>query len=331
MVTLYRLCTAICAHIIDVQKKVETQAMEEKLTSICPSFPRQSKAVNICFAVNEKYALPLRNAIYSVVKNADASRCYDILVMTKNLSEEAGHTISSALADCDNVSVRFIDMTSYEEKYLEGVLPIQEYITVETDYRLFLATELFSKYDRMIYLDCDTLVLGDIAELFDTDLEGKALGAVEEYSFRYKEYQQNPVFVEGKPYSMRGYCTNLVGVPSMEDYFNAGLLLFDLSLFRKLTTVGDMMTALRQKHFLMNDQDVLNYIIKGEFKHLDVGWNYLITYEFLREGNNKVLKEKFSDVYRDEPKMIHYVGHRKPWRDEKIPFKALYDRVVGEL
>lgn len=176
-----------------------TQCDDKKQNeSINPVFGSEKRPVNICFAVNEQYLLPLRNVLYSIVKYADASGYLDIIVMEKGLSEEVLQPVSSAIPDCDNVSIRFIDMTSYEEKYLKGVLPIQEYITVETDYRLFLATELFSEYDRMLYLDCDTLVLGDITELFDTDLEGKALGAVEEYSFRYKEFQQNPVFVEGK-------------------------------------------------------------------------------------------------------------------------------------
>lgn len=287
--------------------------------------------MNICFAVNEKYALPLRNVIYSVIKNADAARCIDILVMTKGLSEEAMAQVRSVINIRDNVSIRFIDMSIYEKEYLEGVIPIQHYLSIETDYRLFLATEMFAEYERMIYLDCDTLVQGNIAELFDTDLEGKALGAVPEYSFRYQEYQQNPLFVENEPYSIRGYCTKLIGLQTLEDYFNAGLLLLDLKLFRKLTTIEDMMSVLTQKHFLMNDQDVLNHLIKGDYKHLDVEWNYLNAYAFFREGNNKELKEKFGDVYRDEPKMIHYVGYKKPWKDGQVPLKALYDKNVEEI
>lgn len=305
--------------------------MEKQFASIKPFFLSEQRPVNICFAVNEQYSVPLRNVLYSIVEHADSTRCIDILVMTKGLSEEAMTQVRSAIQNRDNVSVRFIDMLIYEQKYLDGVVPIQQYISVETDYRLFLATELFSEYEKMIYLDCDTLVQGNIAELFDTDLEGKALGAVPEYSFRYHEYQQNPMFVENEPYSIRGYCTKLIGLQTLEDYFNAGLLLFDLKLFRKLTTIEDMMSVLTQKHFLMNDQDVLNHLIKGDYKHLDVEWNYLNTYEFFRGGNNKELKEIFTDVYRDEPRMIHYVGHKKPWKDDQVPLKALYDMNVGNL
>ena len=46
------------------------------------------------------------------------------------------------------------------------------YYSVETNYRLFLFSELFSAYDRMIYLDCDTVVTGDISRLFDMPLKG---------------------------------------------------------------------------------------------------------------------------------------------------------------
>lgn len=306
-------------------------AENERFEPVRPFFQKQMNPVNICFAVNEQYALPLRNVIYSLVKYANDARYYDILVMTKGLSDEAMTKIGRVIENHDNVSIRFIDMSIYEKEYLAGVIPIQHYLSVETDYRLFLATDMFAEYERMIYLDCDTLVQGNIAELFDTDLEGKVLGAVPEYSFRYKEYQQNPMFVENEYYSIRGYCTKLIGLQTLEDYFNAGVLLFDLTLFRRLTTIEDMMNDLTQKHFLMNDQDVLNHLIKGDFKRLDVEWNYLNIYEFFREGNNKELKEKFGDVYRDEPKLIHYVGHKKPWMDGQVPLKALYDRNAKEI
>ena len=64
-------------------------ASDEQFEPIRPFFQEQKNTVNICFAVNEQYALPLRNVIYSLVKYANDARYYDILVMTKGLSDEA--------------------------------------------------------------------------------------------------------------------------------------------------------------------------------------------------------------------------------------------------
>lgn len=306
-------------------------AKNEQFIPVRPFFPKQKNPVNICFAVNEKYALPLRNVIYSLIKFADSTRCYDILVMTKGLSEKTMKLITGPAENKDYVSVRFIEMAAYENEYLAKVIPKQKYLTVETDYRLFMSTELFSGYERMLYLDCDTLVLADISKLFDEDLEGKVLGAVTEYSFRYKAYCQNPIFIDNKPYSIRGYCENIVGVPSLDDYFNAGVLLIDMEQLRRMTTIREMAEALTQNYFFMNDQDVFNHLVKGDFMHLDVVWNYLIFYEYIRKCPNREVQVMFSDVYRDNPGIVHYVGNGKPWmKDEPVIMQELYDRVVGE-
>ncbi len=306
-------------------------AENEQFEPVRPFFQKQKKSVNICFAVNEQYALPLRNAIYSLVKCVNTARCYDILVMTKGLSDEAMTKIRRVIENHDNVSIRFIDMSIYEKEYLDGVIPLQHYLSVETDYRLFLATEMFSEYEKMIYLDCDILVLKDVAELYDSDLAGMAVGAVVEYSFRFWDYCKNPLFIDNEPYSIRSYCKNIVGVPSLEDYFNAGVLLIDTEQLRKITSISEMVEVLSQKHFFMNDQDVINHLVSGNFKHLDVGWNYLICYEYIKNYPNSELQTIFSDVYCDTPGIVHYVGAAKPWKDSKVTMKALYDKVVSEI
>lgn len=306
-------------------------AENEQFEPVRPFFQKQMNPVNICFAVNEHYALPLRNVIYSLIKFADSTRCYDILVMTKGLSEKTMKLITGPAENKDYVSVRFIEMAAYENEYLAKVIPKQKYLTVETDYRLFMSTELFSGYERMLYLDCDTLVLADISKLFDEDLEGKVLGAVVEYSFRFWDYCKNPLFIDNEPYSIRSYCKNIVGVPSLEDYFNAGVLLIDTEQLRKITSISEMVEVLSQKHFFMNDQDVINHLVSGNFKHLDVGWNYLICYEYIKNYPNSELQTIFSDVYCDTPGIVHYVGAAKPWKDSKVTMKALYDKVVSEI
>ena len=45
--------------------------------------------VNLCFAANEKYARHLAAALYSVLKNRDTKRLYDVLILHKDISEES--------------------------------------------------------------------------------------------------------------------------------------------------------------------------------------------------------------------------------------------------
>ena len=98
--------------------------------------------------------------------------------------------------------------------------------------------------DRVLYLDCDTIVDLDIGELFDTDLKGNVLGACREPA-RCK----NP-FV----------------------YFNAGVLLMDLKKLRE--GIGDEMLKMANTRKLgCPDQDTINLLCQGRILELDPIYN----------------------------------------------------------
>ena len=105
--------------------------------------------MNICFACNNNYAPYLAVSICSLLKNADSKRFYDIIIMHKDISA-ANRVVIRQTARSPHVKVRFVDMSEYDEKVSSDV---GVYYSVETNYRLFLFSELFSAYDRMIYLD----------------------------------------------------------------------------------------------------------------------------------------------------------------------------------
>lgn len=112
---------------------------------------------------------------------------------------------------------------------------VSSYITAATNYRLFLLGELFGKYDRVLYLDCDITVTGDISELFVTDLGGKSIAAAEMVESRYYIRSKKAIFFEEMPYNFTDYCKKISGIRHMENYFNAGVILFDLKRCRKFT------------------------------------------------------------------------------------------------
>ena len=67
-----------------------------------------------------------------------------------------------------NFSVQFDHVTEYLHSIQEK-LPLRDYYSKTTYFRLFIA-EMFPEIDKAIYIDSDTVVLGDIAQLYDYDL-----------------------------------------------------------------------------------------------------------------------------------------------------------------
>ncbi len=150
--------------------------------------------INICLAGNVNYSEPMRTMIYSVLLHADKSRKYEFIILSSDFTDEIKAKFDRFKAD--NVSVRFIDMTAFHEKVKDRG---KNYITAETNYRLYLFSDDFAEYSRMLYLDCDMQAADDISKLYDTDLEGMAVGACEAVSLRALFVAKKRVFFDGKP------------------------------------------------------------------------------------------------------------------------------------
>jgi lipopolysaccharide biosynthesis glycosyltransferase len=140
--------------------------------------------------------------------------------------------------------------------------------------------------ERVIYLDADILVRGDIKPLWDVDLCGKPLAAVQDvgYPLGHEEIERGP-------------------------YFNAGVLLMDLTQIRKGTEELERI-ATKMKDSKYRDQDVLNVYFKDQWAYLRLEWNAqgLGTYADSPGGDRDVLRlEEMVDA-----KIVHFTGPVRP-------------------
>lgn len=155
-----------------------------------------------------------------------------------------------------------------------------------------LLPELFPQYDRAIYLDSDMLVERDIGELYDTPLEGRAIGAVPEDLWK-DVFQKNGFFDPENKITYREYYGNL-GITPDHPYCNSGLLLMDMALLRQLG-IGKIVRQHSKDKLRFPDQDLLNAYLKDTILPLDRCWNNLF--------------------YTPDPEgrqIIHYL--QKPWK-----------------
>lgn len=282
--------------------------------------------VSICFASDDNYAPYLKVAIYSLLCNRNRERSYDIIILHKRISREHQGEILGLADGKSGVSIRFVNVVEADRELQSDV---GCYYAVETNYRLLLFSKLFQNYRRMLYLDCDIIVTGDVGELFDVDLEGKSAAGVEDVGFRWLAYTKRAIFLDNKPYNVLNYCTDVLGMKDPGGYVNAGVLLFDLEKCRQKVSFRDVVETLHSRNFFYNDQDVLNILLEGNIKQVDCKWNYMNNIAFYLECDRKEFRELYLDLYREDYRIIHYISAKKPWNGE-VPMGEVWQKYADE-
>ena len=282
--------------------------------------------VSICFASDDNYAPYLKVAIYSLLCNRNRERSYDIIILHKRISREHQGEILGLADGKSGVSIRFVNVVEADRELQSDV---GCYYAVETNYRLLLFSKLFQNYRRMLYLDCDIIVTGDVGELFDVDLEGKSAAGVEDVGFRWLAYTKRAIFLDNKPYNVLNYCTDVLGIKDPGGYVTAGVLLFDLEKCRQKVSFRDVVETLHSRNFFYNDQDVLNILLEGNIKQVDCKWNYMNNIAFYLECDRKEFRELYLDLRREDYRIIHYISAKKPWNGE-VPMGEVWQKYADE-
>jgi len=173
-------------------------------------------------------------------------------------------------------------------------------------YARFLFQDMFPHLQKVVYLDVDTLVLGDIAEMYDTPLEGKCLAAAVGRSTDRADH----------PWGILNY--RELGIPPETPYFNAGVMVMDLEAWREKKLAQKCMDYATSHPDLCIfwDQTVMNTLLAGNFARLENKWNQQFN------GPDK--------SYSKEG-ILHFCGPDKPWNHENNLPQDLRDLFFDEI
>lgn len=162
-------------------------------------------------------------------------------------------------------------------------------------YRMFLP-EIVSGLDRILYLDSDMIVCRSLDDLWITDMKGKAVAGV-----------LNPLY----PFMDKSFLGNL-GLAE-EEYYNSGLLLIDLKLWRSQGLSGKIIsTAEKLGAQEWPDQNAINVALRGQWFSLLPTWNCQNTIFDLRQDALPFPEKSVAEARRD-PAIVHFIGKYKPW------------------
>lgn len=293
--------------------------MEDNKVSI-----KESKVVEIFLSSDANYEPHLWVTISSLIDSAKSDSKYSIYILDGGIKykENFIHLIEQD----DRFSIRFIDMqdqflSAYESRHLSKA----------AYYRLAIF-KLFKDFDRVIYLDADSYVLGDIAELIDLPMGKKLISGARDsitYEIPWREKYISYENYSGK--ALNYYKDYLLKGKSLESYFSSGVLVFNLK-DTNLTEKQNKLEKLLPNNYFSHDQDILNLLYnEEEIYPLTREWNYFNSAPILKPAD--FCNEEEKDNYiggKVSPKIVSYV--LKPWLKENVnaPYADLYWKKIAK-
>lgn len=279
--------------------------------------------VPVVFAADNNYVPMLTTTISSMLRNANPERFYDVVVLTRDISGDNRAEMSTYLeALAPHVKLRFHNVAPVIDRY--DLATSNEHISVETYYR-FLVPSVLPFYDKVLYLDSDLIVEGDVAELFDTELGDNLLGAVSDV-----DYLGNLNMSDG---ARLAYTNKVLKMADPYRYFQAGVLLLNTHAMREAYSTEQWLQFASAPDYIYDDQDVLNAHCEGRVRYLDPSWNVMHDCG-ARVGNVfSFAPAKTYQTYlaaRSNPRIRHYAGFEKPWNTAGCDWAEHYWRYARE-
>ncbi|WP_312281228.1 glycosyltransferase family 8 protein [Oscillibacter sp.] len=283
------------------QFEEELSGKTSPCTHLPPVFGKDSVAVSL--VSSEEYAPFAAVVVASILANATSEHTYDIVVLTNDMRWRSRKRMEAMGDGKENISIRVLDIS----KMIEGFsFYTWAHFTSNTYYRL-LTPDVFTEYTKVVYLDSDVVVNHDLAELFETDLTGYYMAAA--YDTHVISY-----CTRTPPLEQRAYNSQELGMENPEEYFQAGVSLFNLTALRRDFEPGYLIQQGMIHKLRWLDQDLVNKLFYGKILRLSGKWNVMVSNqpEDLDEYHlPDALRQDYFEN-RQTPYIVHYVGRAMP-------------------
>lgn len=272
--------------------------------------------MNLFYTVNDTFVPQLGAAVCSVCENNREAPDITFYIGDYHISEQHRKQLVK-LAAVYGRAVSFLPIADLKERigFDFDTSGWNEIVLA----RLLADRLLPETTDRILYLDGDTIVRGSLKELWETDLQGKAIGACEEPTANHGRKKE--LGLDGKP------------------YYNAGVLLIDLKTWKEKQIAGRVLAYYKEHggRLFANDQDAINAAVPDEIVSLsprynfsNIFWHY--SWKSLKKISDPapwISREAFREV-TDAPCIIHYLGEERPWRrGNRHKYRGDYIRYLG--
>ncbi len=246
--------------------------------------------ISIAYAPDDKY---VNQTVVSMKSALEHNKQVEFIIMYSKLSAESMQKLGAV-----GGSLRLIKMD--ENQFAD--LTLSKWVTVQAWFRIKLP-DLCKDLDKVLYLDCDTLIRGNLDELFSLDLTNKYLAGVKDV-WGVSKYVKRLDMKSGV-------------------YVNSGMLLFNCDYCRKEHFFDKVVDFAKNNAKIIEfcDQDSINKVVDEHKVVVSPKYNLMDTwwrggyYEFEGEEETEYLKAK------ENPVIAHLTGLKPAFKGCGNKFK----------
>lgn len=268
---------------------------------------------NIIYASNDGYARHLAASLCSLLDHNRGIPHMDIYVLSIGMCREYQERLA-LVAGRYGRRLYVVELGDLRERFDYDI--DTRGFDISAMGRLFAPRVLPEHVKKALYLDCDTIVNGNIRPLYETELRDCLVGMVMEPTV-YREMKESLAMGKDEP------------------YYNSGVLLMALDEWRKQDVLGRMLEFYKshQGRLFACDQDTINGALRGKILPLPMRYNYFTNYRYFRYDTLVSMCAAYRATGEDEykqagraPVIIHYLGDERPWiAGNHNHFRRLYE------
>lgn len=245
-----------------------------------------------CISSSSGY-MQAKMMISSLIAN-NKDKKIDFYIVSNELEEED-------IKDLQSISELFqVHLIKVDSGVFDGIHEKQHY-GIYTYFRIILYKILPLNIDRILWLDTDLVIDGELSDFYYCELKDYAIAACRDT----KEYVK-----DGFSKAIIERC----GLDGEQPYFNAGVMLLNLSKLRQLDLANEMLNYLFENMDIISfaDQDIYNLFFGKNTLFVSNKYNYI---------PSKTTRYSEEIV---KPIIIHYAGREKPNSYKYVDFNGSY-------
>ena len=265
----------------------------------------------IVFTCDDAYFKYANVVITSIIYNQNRNCRYEINVLSEFISNENMMLARKQLESHSNFTINFVILKDFDSSKFF----LNSYMSISTYYRFYIP-QLFSRYDRILYLDSDLIVDADISDFASLDFDDKLAICCPSPFIRNKVLKG-----DDEKFSLN-YFTHVLKMPDPLQYFNAGVMLYNVKKMNEIDITTKLFEALEDiKEPFLQDQDILNSVLSNNGGVKLISSKYNMTRTFVITAKRLFL-ERLKEIFRISKKnnwffIYHYVGKDKPWMTKR--------------